>query len=428
MKKKSNRRTRYFLLILACLTLLGLLIRLLVSWQLIGNDPFAYDPPSVTDMATYLQQSREILQGNFPEVFYYQPFYYSVFLPLCKWIFRADIWAVAAGQSFCSAGIIWLCGICAALLRGRRCGIFAAVLACFSAMLIFYVPYALIEIQQAFWFTLLFYLTLQGYRKNLFRYWAGAGIILSFAVLSRGNAWCFLPCLAAAVFFAGKKQASPVKCQLFFLLILLFFSLIPQLPFIITNSLATGTLTGPSTAGPTVLALGNNPEAPAGHLVYPETYRRWFETAHVRPVVDSIADWAMEEPAAFLELQFRKFLLYWDAGEIPNNVSWEQNGKKSSVLMLTGKVSGAVILFLALGACFMLFRSGRYHKGVLLLMGFCSFYALAAAAFYILARFRVPSLGLLIMLAAFLPDLLWRRCKKRPVTWSSWTGPAAACA
>ena len=211
--KHLNCRTRRFLTILAGITVLGLLIRLLVSWQLIGNDPFAYDPPSVTDMATYHQQSDDIRHGIFPKVFYYQPFYYSVFLPVCKFVFRSSVWGAAVGQALCSGGIIWLCGLCAALLRGRRSGIFAAILACFSAMLIFYVPYALIEIQQAFWFTLLFYLTLQGYRKNKTGYWAGAGIILSFAVLSRGNAWCFLPWLVAAIWLAGKKQALPFKRQ-----------------------------------------------------------------------------------------------------------------------------------------------------------------------------------------------------------------------
>ena len=206
-------------------------------------------------------------------------------------------------------------------------------------------------------------------------------------------------------------------------------AVLPQLPFVITNSVAGGKLTGPSTAGPTVLALGNNPEAPAGHLVYPETYNRWFEQESERSVVGSIADWALEEPGAFLELQFRKFLLYWDAGEIPNNVSWENNASKSNILLLTGKVSGGIILFLALGAFLMLLRSARYHKGVLLLMGYCLFYALAAAAFYILARFRVPSLGLLIIMGAFLPDLLWRRCRRHAGTVAAnWSRPVLACA
>jgi hypothetical protein len=39
--------------------------------------------------------------------------------------------------------------------------------------------------------------------------------------------------------------------------------------------------------------------------------------------------WAKSEPLAFLELSFRKALLYWDAKEIPNNIAVEYNGAKA---------------------------------------------------------------------------------------------------
>ena len=197
--------------------MLGLVLRLITASQLVSADSFVRNPPSVTDMATYQQFSDEILHGKFPDIFYYQPFYYTVFLPFWKGICRSAVWGVVIGQALCSAGVIWFSGLSAAILRGRRCGIIAAFLACFSTLLVFYVPYALIEIQQAFWFTLLFYLTLQGWRRNRWFLWGCAGVILSFAILSRGNAWCFFPIIVFFLLLAGRRTRTGWKKQIFHL-------------------------------------------------------------------------------------------------------------------------------------------------------------------------------------------------------------------
>ena len=62
----------------------GMVLRLFVSWELLLNDPAVTNPPAETDMATYFALSDGILQGKFPETFYYQPFYYTLFLPFCR--------------------------------------------------------------------------------------------------------------------------------------------------------------------------------------------------------------------------------------------------------------------------------------------------------------------------------------------------------
>jgi len=249
--KQKNNKTAVFFRILACITFAGLVFRLIAAAQLISADPSAYDPSAVTDMATYRSISSEILKGKIPDVFYYQPFYYSVFLPAAQLIFRSVTWGTAIAQALCSAGIIWFAGLCGAMLRGRRSGIFTAVIACFSAMLVFYVPYALIEIQQAFWFTLLFWFTLRGYRTGKWKFWCGAGITLSFAILSRGNAWCFVPAVLTAMYFRQKNfhPSFSLKCRILSVILLFVCILLPQLPFIVHNSIALKRLSGPSTAG-----------------------------------------------------------------------------------------------------------------------------------------------------------------------------------
>ena len=211
------------------------------------------------------------------------------------------------------------------------------------------------------------------------------------------------------------------------------------MPFVIRNTLRSGRLSGPSSAGPAVLALGNNPEAPAGYLVYPETYTRWFELEDKQSVIQDIVEWAKNEPGAFLEIQFRKFLLFWDAREIPNNISLEANGKLASFLKVAGFIPTSVLLFLSISAFLLMLKECLRHKGILLLMLFILFYAGAASVFYILARFRVSALGLFCILGAFTPDLIWR-CIMQPWKrkgrsdipensgWKRWIRVCCACA
>ena len=61
--------------------MLALLLRLLVCLEL-ADAGAVRRPWSGTDMATYRDLAAGILRGEFPDAYYYQPFYYTVFLPL----------------------------------------------------------------------------------------------------------------------------------------------------------------------------------------------------------------------------------------------------------------------------------------------------------------------------------------------------------
>ena len=59
----SKRATVRFELILLGIVVVSVLLRIWMSVQVIATDPFAFDPPDVTDMATYHALSRAILHG-----------------------------------------------------------------------------------------------------------------------------------------------------------------------------------------------------------------------------------------------------------------------------------------------------------------------------------------------------------------------------
>ena len=397
MKKSTGDRK--FLIINGVLAFAGLLIRLIAGFQLYKFESRVAKPPEVTDMWTYMHLSREILSGEIPREFYYQPFYYSVFLPVVRFFSRDSMIPVIFAQSLCGAASVFLAGLIAARIAGKKAGLIAAGLLAFSQICIIYTPFALLEIMQSFWLILLLYLTYLAWSQNKLWQWLATGVVLSFAILSRGNAWIFLPAIFLAVWYASRKKEKRLKFTAIACGVVLLGTILPQLPFIVVNSVEYGCLQGPSTAGGNVLALGNNPEAPPGGLVYPESYQLWMDKEKEVSIPQRMWDWAKEEPMAFLELQFRKVYLFWNHEEIPNNISPQESLQKAPVLNAFHFIPTGFIMVAALSCIFLSLR--KIFKGkerLLIAVSFVVLYCLAMAAFYNLARFRVPCVPLMCVL------------------------------
>jgi hypothetical protein len=119
------------------------------------------------------------------------------------------------------------------------------------------------------------------------------------------------------------------------------------------------------------LALGNSPEAPAGGrepdstagmMTYPESYHRMMANTsgiNARSVGRQMWEWFCQDRAAFLELQFRKALLFWDGREIPNNVSLIYDGIGASAVLRYLPIGRNGLIF-AIGAAGFIFFSCFY--------------------------------------------------------------------
>ena len=379
------------------IALLAFLIRFAVSYQLAENDPAVTVPSVITDMKTYLDLADQILKGKFPETFYYQPFYYAVFLPLCRFISTSALFP-AFLQSLLGASTVYLTGKAARLLAGKTAGLCGAALCCFSLIHIYFTPYARLEVLQGFWITLLFYLLLRLRKKSSCLRWGIWGMILGCSILTRGNTILFL--LPAGMVFFTLRKKLPRKQRALSVASLLLGMILLQMPFSIYNSVKTGHLCGPSTAGGAVLAFGNNPEgAPAGlELPYPKTYELWLSKEKECSIPQRMFQWFCREPGAFLEQQFQKGMLFWDSMDHPNNIT-EENARKSSLIRSLHFLPTGIILALALAGIFTsLYRKRyRYSRSIHLWLTFTLLYALSISLFYILARFRLPAIGLLCM-------------------------------
>ena len=413
---------RFFIKLLLGISLAAFLLRLGVAFefsQINGGVNNMLSPPEVSDLHTYIKLGKEIAQGVFPKEFYYQPFYYAVFLPLIYLASGFSLWAVALIQCLLGGTTVFLAGVSAKELFGRTAGLIAALLSAISTPLLLYAPFHQNETLQCFNLTLLFYLLIKAMRKKNILLWCGVGVTAGIATLTRGNILLFVPLILLALWLTkhisfGKKWAFSGAVLALFLLV--------QLPFICYNTRARGELTGPSTAADAVLALGNTPEAPpggrnaflpAGPMEYPQSFHEFMaKTTKGVSVPKQMCQWMCREPGAFFELQFRKLLLFWDSRELPNNVSLYGEGNFSLILQLLLPGRSGVLLALALAGMLLFAKRSFRFKRRAFLYGFVFLYWGAIAIFYILSRFRAPILPLTAVFAgafAAVVVLRWKR-------------------
>lgn len=424
MKIKISFKEHPFRFILFLIFIVSFGLRIAISLELLKNDIQVANPSGATDMATYMELSQKIADGTYSESFYYQPFYYVVFLPSLIFIFGKNVLFILIVQSFISALTIIFASLSAAMLRGKKAGIYTALFLAFSSCLTLYVPYHLIETLQAFWLSLISYSAIIALKRKKIIIWIILGLLTSFAILTRGNIWFFVPGIILAAFISGKRKS--LKHSIIFPVLFFIAVILPQIPFSLWNYSKTKHFSGPSTAAGAVLGLGNTPEAPPGGrnpgtgpgpMEYPETYMEWSAGQEKIPIIERIFDWAAAEPLAFLELQFRKILLFWDHREIPNNIAFEYNGKKSHIWRIFAFIPTSFLIVTFLSCfffnLFLLLKTKKFPssqfsiaKPIILNAYFVFAYCLATAAFYILARFRAPSLPLFAIFAGiFIRDL-----------------------
>ncbi len=417
-EKSLSRRRKRFTIWLMAISLLALALRLAVCFEL-NRHPSVATPNSATDMATYQAIARDILQGRLPEAFYYQPFYYAVFLPLVYALFGDGPWGVIIVQSLLGAACVWLTGLMGARIFGRRAGLLGAALLALAQFHIFYTPFLLIAVLQSFWIVLLTYLSVRALdSRQPGRWWLAAAVVAAFGTLTRGNILLLLPGILLVLGWQH-RQTPRRGLALAAAFIAIFY--LPQLPFALHNLNHYQRWTGPSSAQDAVLALSNTPEAPPGGLEYPPVYNAWMEAASRPgdqrvPVSRNVLKWVKQAPAAFLELKLRTALLFWHGMEIPNNVAMANEGRASKLIHLPFLPRFTLISCLGLAGMLLAARRVCRSKKTFLLEITVLSYCAATVAFYILARFRLPVVPLLCVFGGFSLEacLKLRRAAKRP--------------
>ncbi len=400
-----------FIKTLIALAAVAFFVRLGVSFELAainGGRNSVFTPSVFSDLATYMNLAKDIVHGQFKGEFYYQPFYYAVFVPAIYLVTGGSVWAVIVVQSLLGALTAYLAGLSGAMLFGKKAGVAAAVLVAFSTVLLLMTPFHQNETLQTFNLALLFYCGLRALKDWKLWRWGVIGFIFSVAILTRGNIWLLWPGVALFLIFSGRRDKINKRKIAAALAVFFAMTMLLQLPFMIYNSCYLKRLSGPSTAAGAVLALGNtkeapaggrNPYLPAGPMEYPDAYSDMM--ARPRPVGLQMWDFLRESPLAFGELQFRKMLLFWDYREIPNNISLYGEGEYSQILQWSVWGRSGVIIALGLAGMLLWVKKAvcRRSYRLLFLYHFVIAFWCATWIFYILARFRAPILPELAVFA-----------------------------
>ncbi|MCF7791136.1 MAG: glycosyltransferase family 39 protein [Victivallales bacterium] len=394
---------KYYLL-LVLLVSAAFIIRLVVICALVKTDLNVLFPPPATDMATYYKLGKEIAEGTFHQLFYYQPFYYAVFLGTVFRFFTENMIAVFIFQAFIGALTVFFAAESANKLWSEKAGLITAFLLLFSRVLIYYSSYLLPVTIQAFWLSVLLYFTIRAFRSRKTINWMFVGFILGCSILTRGNMWILVPGFIILSFVKGFscfRNGSIIKRTLPMCLFL-FFLIAPMLPFIYINSEKSGRLTGPSTAAGAVLLFGNTPLSPPGgnEAVYgaglmkpTESGKYWNKFSDRVSIPERIYSYWSRKPLAFIELTFRKLLLFWDSREIPNNTNIYMSLNNCKTLRYLGIIPSFIFLILG-GAGLVFFIPSIFRKKSELIIPLYIIiaYWFSIALFYNLCRFRAPLL------------------------------------
>ena len=189
VKKTLPDNRRRWLLLIWSAGLLALALRLFTAWE-ISRGEFAssiFMPSKFTDLRTYMILAQQVAEGTFEGPFYYQPFYYSVFLVICRWLSGASVWGVVIAQAVLGAFTAMIAGMSGALIAGRKAGVITAYLTALCSILIFYTPFHQIATLQAFNVTLMAYWAIRAFQCGKLRYTVGFAFMAAIGSLTRGN-------------------------------------------------------------------------------------------------------------------------------------------------------------------------------------------------------------------------------------------------
>ncbi|MEN9361047.1 MAG: hypothetical protein RL095_2582 [Verrucomicrobiota bacterium] len=396
----ASPRSRRFYRYLLVIGLAALGLRLLATWG-IWRDPLLHgmmsQPLEVTDMSVYLKYGRLCMEGQYQGDYNFQPFYYTVFLPVLMSLCDHP-WTIALVQALLGSFTAVLSALTAARLFGRRAGLAAGIFGASCSLSLIYVPVALIEVLQAFWMALFLHLAVIAWRRDRWRDWLGLAAVLAAATLTRGSALLLLPPLLGLLIW--KRRAAPLKAALATLATcLVFWGL--QLPWSLHNYRETGRWTGPSTDLPEVLPFGNTPDASPSTVNYTECYHEWQDLANDPvapvPVSSSLKQFICSEPLAWAELKLRGLLCFLDASHIPNNVN--ENLLESHLPWLKILPGWGLLCSLALAGLLLLLLDCRRKPARAFILASTVLAAGGIVGFYILTRFKVPFLPFCFILA-----------------------------
>jgi len=385
-------------IVVSGLLLLALILRLIYLSHLKSNDPGFYEPPPGTDMLTYHNYAKAILNGTLEkEPYYYGPLYFY-FLALIYKIFGIDLYIARLIQMILGVSTSLLIYLIARKVFNKTVALISLILSIFYGMFYIHEGVLLMESLVTFLNTLAIFLLLRIEDNPSYKNIAFAGIAIGLSALARANILLFVPFIFIWILRNSKLKTKSLKLLKYAFLCLIILLTIS--PATIRNYLVSGKFVLISTNGPINFWIGNH-----------ENARGWFDGTSLsqdlierikekgdKAYIEDVVNFIKRNPGGYLTLLFRKFLLFWSMDEISNNLNYDLF-KAYSMLLRYFLFVG--FWFIApLGLCGIVLSRKIWKKVVLLYLFIFSF-MISTIIFFVLGRYRIPFIPFLIIFASF---------------------------
>jgi len=409
LNRTSRLNKKAFLLGLGIFAL-ALLIRLIYLWQA-SDGPTFLEP--IVDSEGYDIIARSFAAGEgFSRRFFWQVFFYPIFLSVVYFFSGGSIVAAKIVQVILSALVCGLVYHLGCKIFDRKKGILAGVIAAFYGPLIFFDSELLATGWASVWAVVLIILFLKAGQRSGFWIYFVLGICGGLSIITRAT---FLPFFAAAcvwLIFALHRIPMP------------WTNIIPRGALVLTGFLlivcsvatlcyrATGRFSPLPETGPLNLYMGNNSRMSAIMALRPgENFESLLRLPRQHGSKSSRQDreffrkkvwqYVTTEPLDFAARLGHKTVHYFTSREIPSNFDPYSLRKYSTLLSaLVWKVSGlgfpfGFLLPLAAIGIFCHWRQVSVPVALFLVL-----YPLAIILVFVTARYRTPTVPILIIFAA----------------------------
>lgn len=394
------------------------IIRFLYIYELKGTILFDC---LIIDLKYYSDWAMSIANGDIlggKEVFGMSPLYSYILAFIYRFI-TTDLFAVRLIQiTIGSIGCVLLYAIGAELFKSRMAGVAAGLAAAFYGPFIFYDGMVMKTLFAVFFVTLMVFFLLRSSRPgSSFAFPLLAGASLALAALIRENVILLLPVIPVWFIVSGEdKTAFRLKRASAFLL----GAFLVILPVTARNYYVGREFVLITNLGGENFYIGNNPESD-GTYIHPAFIRPnpAFENEDFRRKASELAGRSLSDkeysnfwfsrgkefitsnPGRFMWLLGRKFILFWNFYEFPDNHNYYFLKTQSRVLGLPLLHFGIIAPLGILG--FLLALRERLRFSVLHMVLLT--YMASVLIFFNLDRYRLPAVPVLIIFAVY--ALLW---------------------
>lgn len=397
--------------------ILAFVLRLIYLIQ-ISDAPYFDNPAG--DSRVFFNRSQEILSGDLigSKIFFYSSPPYPYFLALIFWLFGNNFFVLGFIQILIgSANCLLIFLLAKKLSNGKKIPSFiAGMFAALYGLLTFF-DASLFMIFLTLVFVNITFLLLIEYKESHRASFAFlAGIALGLAALDRTNTLLFTP--IAAWFLAGEYSFKWRKWKWKPAILFIVGTITMIVPITIRNYIVGKDFVLVSSNAGVNLYIGNNPQTlgvfhlppQSGLSNYdlPGTSVKIAEQETGRELKPSeVSQFWMKKASIFIfskpfqetALLWRKFLFFWNAYEIPNNLNFyfvKSNFGPILNFMFIGFWLIAPIAVVGI--------AWRWRKGLTsndkLLVGFLIVYMLSVIPFFITERYRLPIVPVLIVFAS----------------------------